>query len=65
MPHLHLSLQAGDDLILKRMKRRHSRDDAIRFCAEIRSLRPDIAFGPTSSPASRPRTKTCSPARST
>ncbi len=45
MPHLHLSLQAGDDLILKRMKRRHSRDDAIRFCAEIRSVRPDIAFG--------------------
>lgn len=45
MPHLHLSLQAGDDLILKRMKRRHGRDDAIRFCAEIRSLRPDIAFG--------------------
>ena len=45
MPHLHLSLQAGDDLILKRMKRRHSRDDAIRFCAEIRALRPDIVFG--------------------
>ncbi len=45
MPHLHLSLQAGDDLILKRMKRRHGRDDAIRFCAEIRSLRSDIAFG--------------------
>lgn len=45
MPHLHLSLQAGDDLILKRMKRRHGRDDAIRFCAEMRALRPDIAFG--------------------
>lgn len=45
MPHLHLSLQAGDDLILKRMKRRHSRSDAIRFCAEIRALRPDIVFG--------------------
>jgi len=45
MPHLHLSLQAGDDLILKRMKRRHGRDDAIRFCAEIRALRPDIVFG--------------------
>ncbi|HEV7260692.1 MAG TPA: tRNA (N(6)-L-threonylcarbamoyladenosine(37)-C(2))-methylthiotransferase MtaB [Bosea sp. (in: a-proteobacteria)] len=45
MPHLHLSLQAGDDLILKRMKRRHGRDDAIRFCAEMRELRPDIAFG--------------------
>ena len=45
MPHLHLSLQSGDDLILKRMKRRHGRDDAIRFCAEIRALRPDIVFG--------------------
>ncbi len=45
MPHLHLSLQAGDDLILKRMKRRHLRADAIRFCAEARRLRPDIAFG--------------------
>ena len=45
MPHLHLSLQAGDDLILKRMKRRHLREDAIRFCAEARALRPDIVFG--------------------
>jgi threonylcarbamoyladenosine tRNA methylthiotransferase MtaB len=45
MPHLHLSLQSGDDLILKRMKRRHLRDDAIRFCDEARALRPDIAFG--------------------
>ena len=45
MPHLHLSLQAGDDLILKRMKRRHLRDDAIRFCAEIRALRPEMVFG--------------------
>ena len=45
MPHLHLSLQAGDDLILKRMKRRHGRDDAIRFCADMREIRPDIAFG--------------------
>ena len=45
MPHLHLSLQSGDDLILKRMKRRHSRKDAIEFCAELRRLRPDIAFG--------------------
>lgn len=44
-PHLHLSLQAGDDLILKRMKRRHSRDDAIRFCEELRAARPDIVFG--------------------
>jgi threonylcarbamoyladenosine tRNA methylthiotransferase MtaB len=45
MPHLHLSLQAGDDLVLKRMKRRHARADAVRFCHEIRRLRPDIAFG--------------------
>ena len=45
MPHLHLSLQAGDDMILKRMKRRHSRDDAIRFCEEARHLRPDLVFG--------------------
>lgn len=45
MPHLHLSLQAGDDMILKRMKRRHLRADAIRFCDEARRLRPDIAFG--------------------
>ncbi|WP_028029134.1 tRNA (N(6)-L-threonylcarbamoyladenosine(37)-C(2))-methylthiotransferase MtaB [Gemmobacter nectariphilus] len=45
MPHLHLSLQHGDNLILKRMKRRHNRDDAIRFCNEARSLRPDIVFG--------------------
>jgi threonylcarbamoyladenosine tRNA methylthiotransferase MtaB len=45
MPHLHLSLQAGDDLILKRMKRRHLRGDAIAFCREVRRLRPDVAFG--------------------
>ncbi len=45
MPHLHLSLQAGDDLILKRMKRRHLRQDAIDFCAQVRRLRPDIALG--------------------
>ncbi|MFQ5624678.1 MAG: tRNA (N(6)-L-threonylcarbamoyladenosine(37)-C(2))-methylthiotransferase MtaB [Paracoccaceae bacterium] len=45
MPHLHLSLQAGDDMILKRMKRRHLRDDAIRFCEDIRRARPDIVFG--------------------
>jgi threonylcarbamoyladenosine tRNA methylthiotransferase MtaB len=45
MPHLHLSLQAGDDMILKRMKRRHSRADAIDFCAHIRRSRPDVAFG--------------------
>jgi threonylcarbamoyladenosine tRNA methylthiotransferase MtaB len=45
MPHLHLSLQSGDDMILKRMKRRHSRADAIGFCAQVRRLRPDIALG--------------------
>ena len=45
MPHLHLSLQSGDDMILKRMKRRHLRDDSIRFCQEVRRLRPDIVFG--------------------
>jgi threonylcarbamoyladenosine tRNA methylthiotransferase MtaB len=45
MPHLHLSLQAGDDLILKRMKRRHARNDAIGFCDTLRRLRPDIVFG--------------------
>jgi threonylcarbamoyladenosine tRNA methylthiotransferase MtaB len=45
MPHLHLSLQSGDDLILKRMKRRHSRADAIGFCQAARRIRPDIAFG--------------------
>jgi threonylcarbamoyladenosine tRNA methylthiotransferase MtaB len=45
MPHLHLSAQAGDDMILKRMKRRHSRADTIAFCDEVRRLRPDVAFG--------------------
>ena len=45
MPHLHLSLQAGDDLVLKRMKRRHLRADAIAFCEQARRLRPDIVFG--------------------
>jgi threonylcarbamoyladenosine tRNA methylthiotransferase MtaB len=45
MPHLHLSVQAGDDLILKRMKRRHSRRDVVDLCARLRALRPDIAFG--------------------
>lgn len=45
MPHLHLSLQSGNDMILKRMKRRHSRQDAIAFCDEVRRLRPDVAFG--------------------
>ncbi|MDG2156535.1 MAG: tRNA (N(6)-L-threonylcarbamoyladenosine(37)-C(2))-methylthiotransferase MtaB [Amylibacter sp.] len=45
MPHLHLSLQAGDDMILKRMKRRHLRDDAIEFCSKMRSVRPNIVYG--------------------
>ncbi|MGH1419605.1 MAG: tRNA (N(6)-L-threonylcarbamoyladenosine(37)-C(2))-methylthiotransferase MtaB [Hyphomicrobiaceae bacterium] len=45
MPHLHLSMQSGDDMILKRMKRRHNRNDAIAFCKEARRLRPDIVFG--------------------
>jgi len=45
MPHLHLSLQSGDDLILKRMKRRHLRADAIAFCNQVRRLRPDTVFG--------------------
>ena len=45
MPHLHLSVQAGDDMILKRMKRRHSRADILRLAAELRALRPGIALG--------------------
>ena len=45
MPHLHLSLQSGDDIILKRMKRRHSRADAVKFCQDLRQRRPDIVFG--------------------
>ena len=45
MPHLHLSLQHGDDMILKRMKRRHLRDDAIGFCETVRAQRPDVVFG--------------------
>mgnify|MGYP002713112730 CR=1 FL=1 len=45
MPHIHLSLQSGDDMILKRMKRRHLRADTIRFCEEVRRLRPDTVFG--------------------
>ncbi len=45
MPHFHLSLQHGDDLILKRMKRRHTRADAVRFTDQIRRLRPDTVFG--------------------
>ena len=45
MPHLHLSLQSGDDMILKRMKRRHLRDDTIQFCSDVRAVRPDVVFG--------------------
>ena len=45
MPHFHLSAQSGDDMILKRMKRRHSRTDTIAFCNEVHRLRPDVAFG--------------------
>jgi threonylcarbamoyladenosine tRNA methylthiotransferase MtaB len=45
MPHIHISLQSGDDMILKRMKRRHTRDHAIAFCADLRRRRPDIVFG--------------------
>jgi threonylcarbamoyladenosine tRNA methylthiotransferase MtaB len=45
MPHLHLSLQAGDDLVLKRMKRRHARSDSVQFCQAMRRVRPDIVFG--------------------
>ncbi len=45
MPHLHLSLQSGDDLTLKRMKRRHARADSVRFCEDVRRVRPDMVFG--------------------
>ncbi len=45
MPHLHLSLQAGDDMILKRMRRRHSRAQSVAFCEEVRRMRPDVVFG--------------------
>lgn len=45
MPHLHLSLQSGNNLILKRMKRRHSREQAIEFCCKVKKLRPDVTFG--------------------
>ena len=45
MPHLHLSLQSGDDMILKRMKRRHLRADTLEFVAKVRALRPDMVFG--------------------
>ena len=45
MPHLHLSLQSGDNMILKRMKRRHAREHSIQFCEDVRKVRPDIVFG--------------------
>ena len=45
MPHLHLSLQSGDNMILKRMKRRHAREDSIRFCEDLRARRKDMVFG--------------------
>ncbi len=45
MPHLHISLQAGDDMVLKRMKRRHLRHDIVEFCAKVRDLRPDMVYG--------------------
>lgn len=45
MPHFHISLQAGDNMILKRMKRRHNRDQILEYCFTLRNLRPDIAFG--------------------
>jgi len=45
MPHLHLSLQSGDNMILKRMKRRHSREQALQFCRELRARRPEMTFG--------------------
>ncbi len=45
MPHIHMSLQSGDNMILKRMKRRHCREDAIDFCTRVRTARPDIVFG--------------------
>ncbi len=45
MPHLHISLQSGDNMILKRMKRRHLREDTIEFCREIKKIRPDMVFG--------------------
>jgi threonylcarbamoyladenosine tRNA methylthiotransferase MtaB len=45
MPHLHLSLQSGDNMILKRMKRRHAREDSVAFCTELKARRPDMVFG--------------------
>lgn len=45
MPHIHISLQAGDDMVLKRMKRRHLREDIVAFCNKMRTVRPDVVFG--------------------
>jgi len=59
MPHLHLSLQSGDDLTLKRMKRRHSRADAIAFCKELRALGQILCSARISSSAFRPKPKRC------
>lgn len=59
MPHLHLSLQHGDDMILKRMKRRHLRDHSIEFCKSVRKLRPDISFGADRLPVSLPKRNKC------
>ena len=64
MPHLHLSLQAGDDLVLKRMKRRHRRADAIALCDSCAGCGPTWCSAPTSSRAFPPRPKRCSAARS-
>ena len=65
MPHLHLSLQAGDDMVLKRMKRRHLRNDAIAFCEEVKRLRPDMVFGADIIAGFPTETKRCSRAPST
>ena len=59
MPHLHLSLQSGDDMILKRMKRRHLRAHSIAFCEEVRRFAPISFSAPISSPAFRPRPTRC------
>ena len=64
MPHVHLSLQSGDDMILKRMKRRHSRALAIELVARMQAARPTSLSVPTSSPVSRPRATRCSPTAS-
>ncbi len=60
MPHLHLSMQAGDDMILKRMKRRHSRADAVKFCSDVRRCGPTLFSAPISLADSLPRLTRCS-----